>query len=115
MASGQIYLGVVSNGALTGKLAAIGNVDKLSLAVAEDTKELLDYTSAGGGTTNKIIRIKSIDASITLRDISPDNLAIALRGTSANSIYSNENQHHFKVYVMRFEDRPEFYIRKNHS
>lgn len=83
MVSGQIYLGVVSNGALTGKLAAIGNVDKLSLAVSEDTKELLDYTSAGGGTQNKIIRIKSIDASITFRDISPDNLAIALRGTTA--------------------------------
>ena len=83
MANGQIYLGVVSNGALTGKLSAIGNVDKLALSVAEDQKELLDYTSAGGGTQNKIIRIKSIDASITLRDISPDNLAIALRGTSA--------------------------------
>lgn len=53
------------------------------MAVSEDQKELLDYTSAGGGTQNKIIRIKSIDASITLHDISPDNLAIALRGTTA--------------------------------
>lgn len=73
---------MVSSGVLTGKLAPIGNVSALSLAVSEDTKELLDYTSAGGGTQNKIIRIKSIDASLTLHDISPDNLAIALRGTA---------------------------------
>lgn len=44
---GEIYLGPVTNGALTSGLIQIGNASKLSLSVAEDQKELLDYTSAG--------------------------------------------------------------------
>jgi hypothetical protein len=75
-------LGVVTAG-VAGALLPIGNVSKLALAVAEESKELLDYTSPGGGTQNKIVRIKSIEAALTLHDVSPDNVALALRGTSS--------------------------------
>lgn len=39
----------------------------------------------------------------------------------AESIYTNKDQDfydfskHFKVYVMKFEDRPEFYIRQDYE
>lgn len=67
---------------MTGGLTLIGNVSSLNLAVSEDTKELADFTSSGGGTYNKVIRIKSVDASMTLHDVSPSNLAIATRGVA---------------------------------
>lgn len=100
----------MSNGTLTAGLIQIGNVSKLSLAVAEDTKELLDYTSAGGGTQNKIIRIKSIDGSMTLHDISPDNLALALRGTSSAVTaagVNNETRTAYKGALVPFDFIPD--------
>lgn len=110
MANGQVYLGVISNGALTGKLAAIGNVSKISLSVAEDQKELLDYTSPGGGTRNKIIRIKSIDAAMTLTDLSPDNLSIALRGANSavtSATVTDETKVAYKDGLVQFNFIPD--------
>ena len=77
--SGQIYLKEV--GALAG-LLAIGNCSALSLAIAEDVKELKDYTQAGGGTYNEVRRIGSVEATISAHDFSPENLSKALFGTS---------------------------------
>lgn len=77
--SGQIYLKEV--GSLAG-LLAIGNCSALSLAIAEDVKELKDFTQAGGGTYNEVRRIGSVEATISAHDFSPENLSKALFGTS---------------------------------
>lgn len=115
---GTVYLGTVSNG-VPAALLPIGNVSKLSLAVTEESKELLDYTSAGGGTQNKITRIKSIEASLTLHDVSPNNIALALRGTSSAvtaATVSNEVVTGYKGGLTPFEYLPDTsvpYVVKN--
>ena len=78
--SGQVYLRV--RNALVAMLA-IGNCSALSFAVAEDEKDLKDHTQPGGGTYNEVRRINSVEASLTLHDLSPENLARALYGSSS--------------------------------
>lgn len=58
----------------------IGNVAALSLAITEEKKELLDYTSAGGGTKDTLTRISGIEGTMSAHDFSPENLALVLRG-----------------------------------
>lgn len=79
LGSGQVYIRVA--GASAG-LLPIGNCSALGFAIAEDAKELKDYTQPGGGTYNEVRRIQSIEASMTLHDLSPENLARALYGES---------------------------------
>lgn len=67
----------------TGGLVPVGNVSALGLSVAEETKELADYTAPGGGTRNEVRRITGVEAKITLRDLSPGNLALALYGDAS--------------------------------
>lgn len=78
--TGKVYLGVV--GGTTG-LLEVGNCTALSFAVNEETKEIKDYTKPGGGTYNEVRRISSVEVSMTLADLSPENLARALFGTTA--------------------------------
>lgn len=79
LGSGQVYLREV--GAAAG-LMEVGNVSALSFAISENVKELLDYTQPGGGTYNEVRRIQSVEVSMTLHDLSPENLARALYGNS---------------------------------
>ena len=76
---GRIYLRD-RNG--TGGLVPIGNVGKLNFAVSEEAKDLPDFTSAGGGTRNEVRRITGVETKITLHDLSPGNLSLALYGDS---------------------------------
>lgn len=73
---GKIYAGLRTGGAAF----PIGNVAALSLAITEDKKELLDYTSAGGGTKDTLSRISAIEGTMNVHDFSPDNLALVMRG-----------------------------------
>lgn len=77
---GPVYLGKLTNGVLSEALLPVGNCSKLSLAVSEESKEMINYQSAGGGTFKKVSRIKSVEASMDLLEFSPKNLEIALRG-----------------------------------
>lgn len=61
-------------------LRNMGNVLSLSISADEESKELADYQNAGGGTIDSITRIKSVKVEIESSNISPENLAIALRG-----------------------------------
>lgn len=61
-------------------LLAVGNCSKLTLAIEEEEKTLLDYTDVGGGDYAALSRIKSVTAALTVHDLSPENLGIALRG-----------------------------------
>lgn len=74
---GKVHLRVA--GAAAG-LVHVGNVSALNFAVTEAVLELADYTQPGGGTYNEVRRVQAVEASMTLHDLSPENLAIALFG-----------------------------------
>ena len=63
-------------------LIEVGNVSKLEFSVEEDTAELRDYTSPGGGVLNEVRRVKGVAASMTLTELKPQNIAIMLYGSS---------------------------------
>ena len=89
---GKVYAGLKAGGANL----PLGNVSKLALAISEEKKELLDYTSAGGGMKDTLTRISSITGSMTVHDYSPENLAFVLRGevdTQASDAVPNETGH----------------------
>jgi hypothetical protein len=75
---GQIYMR--DRNQVGGGLVPIGNVSALTLAVSEETKAQRDYARAGGGTKNEVRRIEGVEASITIHDLSAENLALALYG-----------------------------------
>lgn len=79
LGSGKVYLREI--GAAAG-LVEIGNASSLSFSVSEETKELKDYTQAGGGTFNEVRRISAVECSITMNELSPANLARALYGSA---------------------------------
>jgi hypothetical protein len=78
---GQIYLREL--GAGSKGLIQVGNASALSFAVTEDVKELMDYTTAGGGLRNEKRRVESVEATMTLHDLSPENLSLALYGSTS--------------------------------
>lgn len=61
----------------------LGNCSALSLAVETETKTLRDSRSPGGGTYNRVDRITGVNLSITAHDLSPQNLSLALYGTTS--------------------------------
>lgn len=77
LGSGKISIREV--GALA-PLLEVGNCSALSFNVNEDVKELKDYTKPGGGTYNEVRRIESVEMSLTVHDLSPENLARAMYG-----------------------------------
>lgn len=76
---GQIY---IQERGSTNPMQLIGNCSKLALTTAEDKKELMDYENGGGGVADSISRLKSADLSFSAHQISPANLALALRGST---------------------------------
>jgi hypothetical protein len=76
---GKVYLQRRVVGA---PLLPIGNCSKLDFAVSEETEEMLDYQDAGGGVLESSTIIKSVNASLTCQNLSPANIALALRGAS---------------------------------
>lgn len=87
---GSVYLGKVG-----AALINIGNTAKLDFSFEEDKKELMDYQNAGGGVADSLTRIKAVNVSLTVHELSPENLAIALRGGTVASTagpVANEEQ-----------------------
>lgn len=76
--SGTVY--IKRRGVAGAPRVPIGNCSKLTLAVAEESKEQPNY-EGGGGLISKVTRIKSVTASITADSFSASNIALALRGT----------------------------------
>ena len=77
MGKGTIFL--KRRGGSTG-LIPVGNCSALELSFEEEKKEQKDYTSPGGGNTNVVSRIDNVTGSLTVLDITADNLALGLRG-----------------------------------
>ena len=78
---GHVKLAPLTAQAVSGALVTLGNASKLTLSITEEEKELPDYTSAGGGAYAAVSRIQSVKGSVTVHDLSPANLALALRAT----------------------------------
>lgn len=76
--SGKVYMRNI-NTAGAG-LTEIGNVSALGVSIEEEEKNLRDYRSPGGGTINEVRRITGAGLSMTMANLSPDNLAKALYG-----------------------------------
>lgn len=58
----------------------VGNCSALSIKFSTDEKKIQDYTRGGGGNANKLTRISSVDVEMDLRELSPDNIALAIQG-----------------------------------
>jgi hypothetical protein len=88
---GKVHMRVKDSAAA---LVHVGNCSALNFAIEEETKELKDFTQAGGGTYNEVRRVSGVTCAMSLHDISPDNLAKAIFGDvnaiAAGSV-SNEN------------------------
>jgi hypothetical protein len=81
LGSGKVYVREI--GSTVGFLEA-GNCSALTLAVNEESKESKDFTKAGGGTYNEVKRISSVEASLTMNEMEPNNLARAFYGNSSS-------------------------------
>ncbi len=104
---GKVYLGPYGGG---GALVSVGNCSRLELSIDEEKKELLDFTSAGGGKANVVSRITGVTVGMTLHDISPENLAKALRGTSSAvtaAAVTNEAHTAYKGGLVVFDNLPD--------
>lgn len=60
----------------------IGNCSALSLGVEQEEKRLRDFRAPGGGTYNGVDRITGVTINLTAHDLSPENLALVLYGTT---------------------------------
>lgn len=63
----------------------VGNVSALQFNVNENIIKLPNYRSAGGGTYAQVNRIESVEFTATLHDLSPENLAMVLFGTTTSA------------------------------
>lgn len=93
---GEVYM---REAGTANPLEQIGNVSALNLSVQEDTKELKDFTNAGGGNYNEVRRISGVEYSMTAHDMSANNLAKMVFGaasTIAAGAVTNEEQTGYK-------------------
>lgn len=74
---GSIYLEEIGGNM---GLLPFGNCPELTLAFAEDKKEMTDSEGAGGGVVASVSRISGVTGSISALSISKENVALALRG-----------------------------------
>lgn len=76
---GKVYLRSTSGGGAM----PVGNASALTLDVETNSITQPDYTEPGGGNANEVQRVADIGLSMTMLELSPANLEIALRGTVA--------------------------------
>ena len=78
---GEVF--IQKRGTAGAKMVPIGNCSALQFGIAEEKKELKDYTRTGGGLLDSVTTIKSVTASMSVSNLSPENLALATRGTTS--------------------------------
>lgn len=77
---GEIFIGPYAGGAA---IVSIGNCSELNFSHETEKKQLLDYTSAGGGKANGLERITGVTMSIKAHDVNAGNLAIGAFGSTS--------------------------------
>src|SRR5690606_8833624 len=75
---GAVYLELLGS---SGGLVNVGNNSQLEYAFDEEKQELPNYMTPGGGNANVQSKISSFTGSMLLHDFTPENLALALRGS----------------------------------
>jgi hypothetical protein len=99
---GKVYLGPFGG---AGALRPVGNCSKLTLGIDEETKKILDYMSAGGGVAAKMSRISGLTVTMSLREFTAENVALAVYGEStpvtAGTISSHEAHTAYKGGLIR--------------
>lgn len=103
---GKVSLRVVGENA---GLIEVGNCSALNFAVTESSIELKDFTQGGGGLYNEVKRVDSVEAQMTLHDLSPSNLAMALYGSYtaiAEGVVSGEAVTAYPGAVVKFANMP---------
>ena len=107
---GSIYLEEIGGNM---GLLPFGNRPELTLAFAEDKKEMKDSEDAGGGVVASVSRIASVTGSISALSISKENIALALRGLGhpekAEKILTKLKEEGLRLIDGHFKD----YVRKN--
>ena len=63
----------------------IGNVSALAFTPTENVINAPNYRTPGGGNYAQVRRIETVEVSMTLYDLSPENLAMVLFGTVTKS------------------------------
>lgn len=83
--AGKIYIADYSSGASFGlrNFRPIGNASAFQFSFSETKQELKDYTDPAGGTAASMSKIDTVSGQIDMRDLSVENLALALWGTTS--------------------------------
>jgi hypothetical protein len=76
---GKVYLRSTSGGGAM----PVGNCSELTLGVETNAITQPDYTTPGGGNANEVQRVSDVTLAMTMLELRPENLEIALRGTVA--------------------------------
>ena len=81
----KIRIGLYSSGATfkARELRYLENTSRFELSFSEEEKKLLDYTNASGGNDSSVKRINDITGALDPRHFTPENLALALWGTTS--------------------------------
>ena len=81
----KIRLGLYSGGSsfAARPLRYLENTSRFELSFTEEEKKLADYTTATGGTDASAKRINEISGAMDARHFTPENLALALWGTTS--------------------------------
>lgn len=61
----------------------VGNASTLEFSFSEEKKELKDYQDPAGGVAASVSKVDKVEGKMSLRKISPENLALALWGTTS--------------------------------
>ena len=75
-----------------------GNCSSLKFSFSEDKKTVADSTSTGGGNAASVTRIKDVTIEMDLRELSSENLSLAIFGE--NSVYAAGNVASENIHVV---------------
>ena len=63
----------------------VGNTSALSFNINENIIKLKNSRSGGGGTYAQVNQVESVEVAMTIHDLSPENLAMVLFGTTSSA------------------------------
>lgn len=105
--AGQVYL---ENLAASKGLLPIGEVSRLELAIETDKQTLQSYVQSGGGLADSVTRISALNFSMDINSLSPENLAMAMYGsttTAASEAITDEAHTAYPGALVSFVEVPD--------
>ncbi|WP_019024055.1 MULTISPECIES: hypothetical protein [unclassified Thioalkalivibrio] len=86
---GELY---IRRRGYAGPMRPVGNMNELAFNIEQNTITQNEFRSPGGGARNEIRRITSVQASMQVFDLSPENIAIALYGDATSKAATDTNK-----------------------